>query len=762
MQITSMADRLGNRTKKIAQLHSQRLVNANLEFAEHLTRTGSSINLSDVTKSDEANVALTPLSITQAWYEYVVDSCQRCILFADTLRQRGDNYIEHNRAGMPPLLHFDYETIIDGRRLSRPVNYALLRIIGKDGSRGNDKRRPYIIIDPRAGHGPGIGGFKDDSQVGVALREEHPVYFVMFYPEPVRGQTLLDICQAEELFVKEVCKRHPKSSKPALVGNCQGGWAAMMLAASQAENTGVVVINGAPMSYWGGAWNEDQVGNPMRYSGGLLGGSWPASFTADLGGGLFDGAWLVMNFENLNPANTLWNKYYHLYRNIDNSEVGRFLDFERWWSGFYLLDKNEMDWITQNLFVGNKLWGGGTDSQAKQFDLREIKSPIILFASKGDNITPTQQAFNWVADVYGSTEEIKANGQVIVGLVHEDIGHLGIFVSGKVARKEHSKIVSVLKHIESLPPGLYAMEIVEGAGSNETESDVLFHEWTLEEAKEGLNLYQRRDERMFETVAKISEYNQQAYELFVQPWMQLVCNEFVGEALRVLHPLRLQRSLFSSANTFTYWLSPVAERVKLNRQPVEDNLFRHIENTVSESIVSCLDLYRDLRDASVETLFFTLYGGTAIVDFSARDKIERAAQSEKQQKIIEDALSKLHSGGYCAAVSRIALMLQDKDVPISLEELKLKKDLLKTYKSLLPDVSEQERRKIRGIQEVILANAPENALNSLAMLLDNPKDKNKFLSLLDMLESDRRLKQFPLSVTQQETIKSIRQQLIVH
>ena len=37
------------------------------------------------------------------------------------------------------------------------------------------KRRPYVIIDPRAGHGPGIGGFKDDSQVGVALREGHQV-----------------------------------------------------------------------------------------------------------------------------------------------------------------------------------------------------------------------------------------------------------------------------------------------------------------------------------------------------------------------------------------------------------------------------------------------------------------------------------------------------------------------------------------------------------------------------------------------------------
>ncbi len=42
--------------------------------------------------------------------------------------------------------------------------------------------------------GPGIGGFKDDSQVGVALAAGHPVYFVIFFRDPEPGQTLLDVC----------------------------------------------------------------------------------------------------------------------------------------------------------------------------------------------------------------------------------------------------------------------------------------------------------------------------------------------------------------------------------------------------------------------------------------------------------------------------------------------------------------------------------------------------------------------------------------
>ena len=46
----------------------------------------------------------------------------------------------------------------------------------------------------------------------------------------------------------------------------------------------------------------------MRYSGGLLGGSWLTALTGDMGAGRFYGGWRVQNFESQNPANTLWSK----------------------------------------------------------------------------------------------------------------------------------------------------------------------------------------------------------------------------------------------------------------------------------------------------------------------------------------------------------------------------------------------------------------------------------------------------------------------
>jgi Poly(3-hydroxyalkanoate) synthetase len=273
-------------------------------------------------------------------------------------------------------------------------------------------KRPYVIIDPRAGHGAGIGGFKPDSQVGEAFKAGHGVYFVIFFPHPEEGQTLSDVCNAEAEFVNEVRRLHPEAPNPAIIGNCQGGWASMLLAASHPDTTGPVVVNGAPLSYWAGENGK----NPMRYLGGMLGGVTPALLAADLGNGKFDGAHLVYNFEQLNPANTYWKKLYNLYAHADTEEA-RFLEFERWWSGYFFMNEEEIRWIVENLFVGNKLANGEASfGDGKSINLRNIKSPIVVFASQGDNITPPQQALNWIVDAYHTTQELRAHGQRIVYL----------------------------------------------------------------------------------------------------------------------------------------------------------------------------------------------------------------------------------------------------------------------------------------------------------------------------------------------------------
>jgi pimeloyl-ACP methyl ester carboxylesterase len=741
---------------KVAVLFKKRTQIAQEQFTEQLKRAYDADGIRELATNPAAGVKLW-----SDWYAYAADAAQRSILFWDTIRQRGNNFIERTRQGLPPVLHFDYETVVDGRKLARPVNYALVRIVPPEGVTVDPKRRPYVIIDPRAGHGPGIGGFKDDSQVGVALREGHPVYFVIFFRDPEPGQTLLDVCETEKQFVRKVRELHPHSAKPAIIGNCQGGWAAMMLAAADPDDTGPIVINGAPMSYWGGAWQEGAGDNPMRYAGGVLGGTWLTSLTADMGNGIFDGAHLVENFENLNPANTFWDKYYHLYANVD-TEPPRFLDFERWWGGFYLMNREEIEWITRNLFVGNKLWSGDTKSlTGEAFDLREIKAPIILFASMGDNITPPQQAFNWVADVYGSTDEIKSRGQVIVGLMHENVGHLGIFVSGKVAKKEHAQIVSVLKSIEALPPGLYGMQIKERKGEGgRIEYEVEFRERRLEEIASRLNRFERADEKPFEAVAEVSEFNQRAYELFLQPLIQSTSNEFTAKLGRQFHPLRFQRWSMSDLNPWLAWLGSAAEVVKTNRQSVDgDNAALKLEKAMSATISASLEYYRAVRDAASEATFFQTYGNVFSLYIADKRQAKENATAQiaepRELPFVKEALASIAEGGYPEALARVACLLARKGEPMLLSRLQMKHELMTEYRELLPAMPPDQWRRIRGEQEIIVRYEPDQALATLPKLLADPADRERLVTLVRRLLADERVQRAKLSTEQLAMVEHI-------
>jgi len=542
---------------------------------------------------------------TQDYFDYQRDFFERTILFWDTLRQRANNMLEHERAGLPPLLDFKYETLLDARSFERSVNYALLRITEIDGHCWDDcvdpDKPPVIVVDPRAGHGPGIGGFKRDSEVGMAMREGHPVYFVIFFPEPTLGQTLADVLHVLRRFAEEVAQRHP-GNPPVLYGNCQAGWALTLLSADCAGLVGPVVLNGSPLSYWAG---ESGV-NPMRLSGGLLGGSWLAHLTADLGNGRFDGAWLAQNFENLKPEKAVWEKYAQLFTNVD-SEQARFLEFERWWNGFYFLSREEILAIVENLFIGNQLEQGLFQiCQGCTADLRRIRNPIVIFASYGDNITPPHQALGWIPAVYKDTEDLKQAGQRIVYLTNPHVGHLGIFVSAGVARLEHRAILESLAEIEALAPGLYEMKIDNPSGDPDCHKptySIRFEPRQVEDLKTDY------PQEAFERVKQVSTFNEALYRAFVSPWAQALSTPWTAQMLKWLHPMRTSRYLLSE--TFSPWMRGVAllaEPLGKNRQPLAPHhpLIER-EREAAGEVTHALGRLREGRDAASEQAFRLMF-----------------------------------------------------------------------------------------------------------------------------------------------------------
>jgi len=543
--------------------------------------------------------------------DYWVDAWQRSILLLDVLRQRGNNCVEHNARKAPNVLSFEAELVLDGRSLPRPVNYGLVRIIPPKGTSIDPHKRPFIVFDPRAGHGPGIGGMKHDSEIGVALAAGHPCYFVGFLPDPMPGQTIEDVCEAEARFVEEVVARHPNAEgKPCLIGNCQAGWQIMMMSAIHPEKVGPIMLAGSPLSYWAGVHGK----NPMRYLGGLLGGTWLTSLAGDLGKGIFDGANLVANFESMHPDNTYWKKIYNVYSNVD-TEPPRFLEFEKWWGSPVLLGAEEMQSIADQLFVGNKLVSGELhSSNGLRIDLRNIKSPIIVFCSWGDDITPPQQALDWILDLYDNEDEIVAAGQTIVYCLHQSIGHLGIFVSGKVATKEHEEFALSMDMIDLMPPGLYEAVI---AGVDESvanpelvQGGYLFslETRTLDDIRK-LGGNSPEDDVAFATVARVSEITQGVYGTLMRPAVRAMATETSAELMRHSHPNRLRFEMFADENPLMRPVADWAEAVRGNRRPVSpDNPFLAFEHMMSDMITSGLEMWGKARDVATEAFFFHTYG----------------------------------------------------------------------------------------------------------------------------------------------------------
>jgi len=543
--------------------------------------------------------------------EYAVDLWQRGWLYADVMRERGNQYLEHQKQIVPNVLSFAYEPVMLGPQLARPVNYGLVRIIPPSDVATDPHKRPFVVVDPRAGHGPGIGGFKADSEIGVALSAGHPCYFVGFTPEPLPGQTLDDVLHATAAFLERVIELHPDSvGKPAVIGNCQAGWQVLMTAAIRPDLFGPIIVAGAPVSYWAG-WSGK---NPMRYSGGLLGGSWLTALASDLGGGKFDGAWLVENFENLNPANTLWTKQYNLFSKID-TERERYLGFERYWGGHVFLNDAEIQYIVDNLFIGNKLSAAElVTSDGLRIDLRNIRSPILVFCSYGDNITPPPQALGWITDLYRDDDDVLAHDQTIIYALHDSIGHLGIFVSGSVGRKEHREFEANIDFLDSLPAGLYQAELVE-KGPETLNPDLALGDYMLRLSTRRLVDVRQivapdpESDRRFAAVARISEVNRSLYQSFVQPWIRAAVTPQTAQMMQRLHPLRASYLLSSDQAPWAGSVASEARRARENRKPAAaDNPFLQTQEAISQSIEWSLDQWRNWRDSACEQAFNAIYG----------------------------------------------------------------------------------------------------------------------------------------------------------
>ena len=228
------------------------------------------------------------------------------MLFWDTLRQRGNNWLAHEAAGKPPVLIYEYEMIADARTFERPVNYALVRIIPPRACVVDDTHAP--VRDRRSARGTWSGHRRLQGRLR-SRRRAHG-----------RASGLLRDLLSRSDARADAGRRHRRGSR--IHPHRRGASSAEPEAGARRQLPGRLGgddARGVAARHRGALRHQRRadvvLGRQRRREPDALRGRSAGRrlarrcSRATWARGKFDGAHLVSNFENLNPANALWDKY---------------------------------------------------------------------------------------------------------------------------------------------------------------------------------------------------------------------------------------------------------------------------------------------------------------------------------------------------------------------------------------------------------------------------------------------------------------------
>jgi Protein of unknown function (DUF3141) len=274
-----------------------------------------------------------------------------------------------------------------------------------------------------------------------------------------------------------------------------------------------------------------------------------------------------------------------------------------------------------------------------------------------------QQALNWIPATYADEHEIKIRGQRIIYLVHDKVGHLGIFVSSSIAKKEHTEVASTMKTIEALAPGLYEMKFDKMIGEGVSARFLVsFQERTLDDIR-AFDEKEDSAEEHFAAVARLSEFGADLYDLTLRPVIQSLMTPQAAHLWRNFHPARVQRLMFSEHNPAFQGAKPIAAVVQEQRRPAAaDNPFIQAERLWADMVQQSFDVMRDLRDCFYEVLFLAIYGTPAmhwIGRFQAFQRTKKDPAELRYLPSVQALLLNVERGGFAEAVIRMLILLAE-------------------------------------------------------------------------------------------------------
>ncbi|CAN5366643.1 alpha/beta fold hydrolase [soil metagenome] len=273
---------------------------------------------------------------------------------------------------------------------------------------------PTLVLPPQAGHDSCIVDFST-AQSQIATIQAAGLTRVASLDWIGATAATRDTGVGDYLAVVDAAAVH-LGGRVNLIGDCQGGWLAVLYAALHPERVNTLTIAGAPVDFHAGQAAIHDWVSLLAADGDLR--FYRAIVAAN--DGVLPGQVLLGGFMAMQPAAEIDRQLQLLARLDDTDHVRRYAEFERWFQhtqaipgGFYL-------WIVEHLFAGNELILGSLTVEGQPVDLARISCPVVLLAGAGDHITPPEQVFALAGAV--STPAGQITRLTTTG------GHLGLFM----------------------------------------------------------------------------------------------------------------------------------------------------------------------------------------------------------------------------------------------------------------------------------------------------------------------------------------------
>lgn len=308
-------------------------------------------------------------------------------------------------------------TLATPNRVRLDLRTMVLRDYGKPGG------IPTLVDAPHAGHTAMIADYhKGQSLVETLLA--NGVGHVALTDWKSATEDMKDL-EIDNYLAEMIVAIDDLGGRVNLVGLCQGGWVAAMVAARFPDKVNSLVLAGAPI-------DTDAGDGPIK----RMAHQSPDSFyreLVELGGGLMKGKFMLQGWKNMHPGQHYMQDHVDLYEHIeDPAYLKKEETFESWYENPIDLPGRWYLQVMTQLFKENRLARGEFIGLGRKLDLGDIICPVYLLAGADDDITTPEQVLD--AAKYLGTPKERIIQKTVPG------GHIGLFMGAGTLKEQWPQI----------------------------------------------------------------------------------------------------------------------------------------------------------------------------------------------------------------------------------------------------------------------------------------------------------------------------------